>query len=687
LQQQQQVHTSIALPASFQAAQQHQQRQQQQAQRLVETQRELAWRLSDWGLADSLNPGGAGQPGFATGVGSGPLGMAAAGAASLVTPPVPQDGQQEQGFHAAVLAALTALERRDEDDFSVSVSGARQGCVLQLARSSTQSAAAVNPLLVQLQMLQMLSQGLAAAKSAAAAASAADTDWSAGDTRSLLTQLLGLQLPAGACASPAAIKLCGVSFELSDQLLSLQAALTRVLRRPDALLATLQASMRVARKGGQVNFAAAAVAQLQETLHQAVLGSRVSAHGQPGLIGLGLQPVSGGASSGAHKLPSWLERAIAADAGWPLEAAKLRWLQGQHQVALKELQSLATSLQTQLTGFQNKQQEQQKQATAGSANSSPLEQDVRSVTYALTEAKMLLGKWMAAGEGSFSSVQGAVQHLQNAAELTGKYLTQVGLSGDMMRLHSRVCYQLAACADQHYQMLDAQVASPEFQKQQQVLRTKEQLLQQLSGAVEASRNWQRLPPAKQQSAKAAYMPVARRFAETQRQVQLDRQAVAQLQQSRTNYLTAALAAYRECIKAGDKHDLQVVYRMCGLWFRHSDDTTINSILNETFKDVPTAKFIPLVYQIASRLDNTAGVFQVCDAIVSVQLGRVTTSSQIMNWEDQCTADAQPKHSPVLLLSVSMLPHVCAGGSDKCPVLDGNRPPLSRTVPYHRTQQR
>lgn len=628
-QQQQRVHTSISLPASFQPAQQLQQRQQQQAQRLHETQRELAWRLSDWGLVDSLNPGGAGQPGFATGLASGPLAMAAAGAASSVTQPGPQDGHQEEGFHAAVLAALTAMERRDEDAFSASVSAARQGCVLQLARSSTQSAAAVNPLLVQLQMLQMLSQGLTAAKSAAAAsAGTADADWSAGATRSLLTQLLGTQLPAG--ASPAAIKLCGVSFELSDQLLSLQGALTRALRRPDALLATLQASMRVARKAGQVNFAAAAVAQLQETLHQAVLGSRLSAHGQPGLIGLGLQPVSGGAgSSGAHKLPSWLQRAIAADAGWPLEAAKLRWLQGQHQVALKELQSLATSLQTQLTDLQNKQQEQQKQAKAGSASSSILDQDVRSVTYALTEAKMLLGKWMAAGEGSFSSIQGAVQHLQSAAELTGGYLKQVGLSaGDMMRLHSRVCYQLAACADQHYQMLDAQVASPEFQKQQQVLRTKEQLLQQLSGAVEASRNWQRLPPAKQQSAKAAYMPVARRFAETQRQVQLDRQAVAQLQQSRTNYLTAALAAYRECIKAGDKHDLQVVYRMCGLWFRHSDDTTINSILNETFKDVPTAKFIPLVYQIASRLDNTPGVFQVCEAIVSVQ--RRVTTSHIIN---------------------------------------------------------
>jgi hypothetical protein len=50
--------------------------------------------------------------------------------------------------------------------------------------------------------------------------------------------------------------------------------------------------------------------------------------------------------------------------------------------------------------------------------------------------------------------------------------------------------------------------------------------------------------------------------------------------------------------------------MCGLWFRHSNDNTVNKVMQQTFEQVPTAKFVPLVYQIASRMDNTQSPFQV-----------------------------------------------------------------------------
>jgi hypothetical protein len=503
------------------------------------------------------------------------------------------------------LGALTALQHRDHDGFTTHVSGAQQECVLRLARSSTQSAAVVNPLLVQLQMLQMLSKGALVAKSSQAAApQGAAEDWPAKAAEAFL-QVLAEEFRPEQGASSTVVKLSGVNFELSDQLLSLQAALSKVLRRPDALLATLQGTMRVSRRAGQVNFAAAALQQLQETLRQAVLGAKLSAHGP---LGLGLHaaalaaPGAAGSGSAGAQLPGWIQRAVAAESGWPLEAVKIRWLQGQHQAALKELQGLEQQLAALFGPVIATQTFSSPQARHAASN----------LACALMRARMQLGKWLAVGEGSTSNVQGAMQQLQAALAVAHAVKQHRDFSGgaDLNALHCSACYQLALCADQQYQVLDAQMASPEFEKQQQVLQTKQQLFEQLKSAVAATQNWARQPPAKQASAKQAYQQVVRRYAETQRQVELDRLAVSQLQDSRMQYLTAALGAYRSCIAAGDGHDLQAVYRMCGLWFRHSNDNTVNKVMQQTFEQVPTAKFVPLVYQIASRMDNTQSPFQV-----------------------------------------------------------------------------
>jgi hypothetical protein len=607
---QQQTHVQqaalyLGLPSSHADQARSRQLQQQQVQQLQEAQQEIAWRLSDWGFASSLNPAAAGQPGFSAGYG--PHGNVPA---ELTLPATA--GQQATGFHAAVLAALTALQQHDQEGFTAQVSSAQHDCVLRLARSSAQSAAAVNPQLVQLQMLQMLAQCLLVRKSSPAVAPA---DWPAKAAQAFLSALSPMQIKADVMAPQAAEKLSGISFELSDQILSLQGALSKALKRPDALLATLQATMKIARRAGQVNFAAAALQQLQETLHQAVLRARAS----QGVLGLGLPAAAVVGSSGSNgvQLPGWIQRALAAESGWPLEAVKIRWLQGQHQAAIKELKTLAVGLESQLSSMYAATE-------AARSMTIPEKHAMNDVCCALMQARMLLGKWLAAGEGSTSNIQNAMQQLQSAAGLAPA-LRQTNLfsvSGDMKQLHSRVCYQLAVCADQHYQMLDAQMASPEFQKQQQVLRTKEQLFEQLRSAVDATKNWARQAAAKQQSAKQAHMQVLRRYSETQRQVDLDRQAIMQLQDSRLQYLTTALGAYRDCIAAGDKHDLQAVYRMCGLWFRHSNVLAVNQVMQHTFQQVPTAKFVQLVYQIASRLDNTQTPFQVRASTAGLMTGHL-----------------------------------------------------------------
>jgi ataxia telangiectasia mutated family protein len=370
--------------------------------------------------------------------------------------------------------------------------------------------------------------------------------------------------------------------------------------------------MSIARKAGQVNFAAAALQQLQESLHQAVLGARLSAQGLPAALGFAL-PGGPGSAGKQLDLPAWMQQAVAADAGWALEAVKVRWLQGQHQTALSELQSLAAGLQTQLEGMYssttaaNRPRGQQQTPEQRQAFNR-----LHSVACAHMQARMLLGKWLAAGEGSTCNIQSAMSHLQSASRLAPEHVRKTGEqpSQQMQALHSRVCYQLAVCADQHYQVLDVQLASPEFQKQQQLLQKKEQDLQQLKHAYEAAKNWQRLPAAKQASARTSAMAVNRRYVESERSTNLDKRAIEQLQEAHATYLSLAMTAYKDCIQSGDRYDLEVVYRMCGMWFKHSDSTAVNEVMAKTFPLVPTAKFVPLVYQMASRMDNTDSRFQV-----------------------------------------------------------------------------
>jgi hypothetical protein len=54
----------------------------------------------------------------------------------------------------------------------------------------------------------------------------------------------------------------------------------------------------------------------------------------------------------------------------------------------------------------------------------------------------------------------------------------------------------------------------------------------------------------------------------------------------------------------------VVYRLCSLWFTNSGELAVNQAMQQVFLQVPRAKFVPLVYQIASRLDNSGSDFQV-----------------------------------------------------------------------------
>ncbi|KAH0454660.1 hypothetical protein IEQ34_016584 [Dendrobium chrysotoxum] len=89
--------------------------------------------------------------------------------------------------------------------------------------------------------------------------------------------------------------------------------------------------------------------------------------------------------------------------------------------------------------------------------------------------------------------------------------------------------------------------------------------------------------------------------ELQKQLSMDREEAERLQDDRDNFLGLALEGYKRCLVIGGKYDLRVVFRVVSLWFSlYMRQNVVESMFNAA-KEVRSYKFLPLVYQIASRL--------------------------------------------------------------------------------------
>ncbi|KAH9720220.1 serine/threonine-protein kinase ATM [Citrus sinensis] len=73
---------------------------------------------------------------------------------------------------------------------------------------------------------------------------------------------------------------------------------------------------------------------------------------------------------------------------------------------------------------------------------------------------------------------------------------------------------------------------------------------------------------------------------------------------RDNFLGLALEGYKRCLVIGDKYDVRVVFRLVSLWFSLSSRQNVIKNMVDTIDEVQSYKFIPLVYQIASRMGST-----------------------------------------------------------------------------------
>ncbi|CAA7402290.1 unnamed protein product [Spirodela intermedia] len=92
--------------------------------------------------------------------------------------------------------------------------------------------------------------------------------------------------------------------------------------------------------------------------------------------------------------------------------------------------------------------------------------------------------------------------------------------------------------------------------------------------------------------------------ELQKQLTMDREEAEKLQDDRDNFLSLALDGYQRCLSIGGKYDMRVVFRLISLWFNFPSRPNVVKSMLRAVNEIQSHKFIPLVYQIASRMGSS-----------------------------------------------------------------------------------
>ena len=272
-------------------------------------------------------------------------------------------GGSDSSTEAALQAAVAALEAGSVQRCQQVVASARRELVGGLVTASVEGAAHVNPALVELQMLQGVSEawelkwpslpdlgsvgsprrqrqrgsGGAAAGAAAAAAVGPAASVPMVD-QTLLASLARLWRSREAAAG------AGKRYELLAPLQGLRQQLMQLLGAPQQQAAALVEAAEAARKTGHYAQATSSLYKLRCLLQQQ------QQQQQANLVvaeagGAAAQGAGGGGSTGLPGLPAWLRGMLGPDAGWRAEEAKLLWAQGQQDSAVHLVRELLHAME------------------------------------------------------------------------------------------------------------------------------------------------------------------------------------------------------------------------------------------------------------------------------------------------------------------------------------------------------
>ncbi|CAH2064912.1 unnamed protein product [Thlaspi arvense] len=259
-------------------------------------------------------------------------------------------------------------------------------------------------------------------------------------------------------------------------------------------------------------------------------------------------------SDGRQLVPDWLGR---------IEEAKLLHAQGRHEVAI----SLASYI---LGNYQLKEE--------------------------ASDIYRVIGKWLAETRSSNSRTI-LEKYLKPAVSLAKKQSSEI--CKRLVERQSQTWFHLAHYADALFKSYEERLSSSEWQAALRLRKHKTKELEVLVKRFKSSKKAScTLPPFGEQS------DYSLKIQDLQKQLTMDKEEAEKLQIDRDNFLKLSLEGYQRCLEIGDKYDVRVVFRLVSMWFNLASQKNVIASMLSTINEVQSYKFVPLVYQIASRLGSS-----------------------------------------------------------------------------------
>uniref|UniRef100_A0A0D3BGD4 Serine/threonine-protein kinase ATM n=1 Tax=Brassica oleracea var. oleracea TaxID=109376 RepID=A0A0D3BGD4_BRAOL len=247
--------------------------------------------------------------------------------------------------------------------------------------------------------------------------------------------------------------------------------------------------------------------------------------------------------------------AFSQDSNFIIEEAKILHAQGRHEVAI----SLANYI---LQNYQLKEE--------------------------ASDIYRVIGKWLAETRSSNSRTI-LDKYLKPAVSLAKNPSSEI--SKRLVDRQSQTWFHLAHYADALFKSYEERLSSSEWQAAMRLRKHKTKELEVLIKRYKSSK-------------KGEQSDYSLKIQELQKQLTMDKEEAEKLQVDRDNFLKLALEGYQRCLQIGDKYDVRVVFRQVSMWFNLASQKDVIDNMLSTISEVQSYKFVPLVYQIASRLGSS-----------------------------------------------------------------------------------
>ncbi|KAK5868357.1 hypothetical protein PBY51_009383 [Eleginops maclovinus] len=245
---------------------------------------------------------------------------------------------------------------------------------------------------------------------------------------------------------------------------------------------------------------------------------------------------------------SWASSAVSS---WRLEEAQVFWAKGEQGLALGLLRQMIHNLEEKV-------------------DFNP------AVVPVYTESLRLCGNWL------------AETCLENPGIILEKYLERAVevieepshvKDSRLQSQRTEAFLSLARFSDAQYQSIDKYMTSSEFDNKQALLEKAREEVDLMKEKKVISNRY---------------------TIKVEREMELDQKALSNLQADRQRFLCKAVENYIKCLEQGEEHDTWV-FRLASLWLENANVKAVNNMMKKGVKQIPSYKFLPLMYQLAARM--------------------------------------------------------------------------------------